>query len=287
MVSIVIPTHNRDKWLRHAVDSVRRQTFTDWELFLIDDGSTDDTKAWASSPTDRRIRYIECAHRGVSAARNLGIRLSERPWIAFLDSDDEWKPDKLAAQFDAIRRETGRFRICYTDEIWIRRGRRVNPREKHRKVSGWMYRPSLRLCLISPSSVLLHRSILDECGEFDERYPVCEDYELWLRVTSRFPVLFVPKPLIVKHGGHADQLSVSRWGLDRYRVRAMLARLRSGTLSYQQTIWTRQEIRRKALVLAKGYANRDKLGPARAYRHLAEACDPGETRLWTGLAPRG
>ncbi|GAB4245550.1 MAG: glycosyltransferase [Acidobacteriota bacterium] len=280
MVSVIIPTFNRRTRLPRAVESVRGQTFQDWELIVIDDGSTDDTAEWLSGLREPRLRYLRTPHRGVSHARNIGIAAARHPWLAFLDSDDAWHPRKLATQLEALESEDDRYLLCHTEEIWIRRGRRVNPRLRHRKYSGWVYRPSLDLCVISPSSVLLHRSVLESFGMFDETYPVCEDYELWLRITTHLPVLFVPQPLTVKYGGHSDQLSHSRWGLDRYRVRALLSRLCSGELTFQQQVWTRRALAEKAAILARGYANRGKPGPAAAYARLASRCRTLPVEIW-------
>ncbi len=99
------------------------------------------------------------------------------------------------------------MRVCHTDEIWIRNGRRVNARKKHGKKGGWIFQHCLPLCAMSPSSIMIHRDVFTALGGFDERLPACEDYDLWLRITARYPVLFTRQPLIEKYGGHDDQLS--------------------------------------------------------------------------------
>lgn len=269
LISVVIPSFNRREVLARAVRSVMEQTFSEWELIVVDDGSEDESGKVVEETRDARVKYVYQKHRGVSAARNLGIRLARGEWIAFLDSDDYWQPGKLERQVEALRARP-HYRVIYTDEIWIRRGRRVNPKKIHRKYGGWIYHRCLPLCLISPSSVMLHQSVLDEMGSFDENYPVCEDYELWLRVAARHPVFFLEEPLIVKTGGHPDQLSQSRWGLDRYRVQALLKTCNSGQLTPQQKVWTAQEIVRKASILATGFSNRGKVEEARFYRELGK-----------------
>lgn len=268
-VSVIIPTHNRRKIVTRAVESVRSQTFRDWDLVIVDDGSSDGTERDWSDPGDPRIRYLKTEHRGVSAARNLGIRQARFPWIAFLDSDDTWLPKKLEKQFTALESHPDNLAV-HSDEIWIRRGRRVNPKKIHRKYGGWVYRYSLPRCVISPSSILLSRELLDRCGPFDEDFPVCEDYELWLRMFARHPICFVDESLLVKTGGHADQLSRSTWGLDRFRVRAMVKTAESGILSVQQKAWTAAEIVRKSEILAGGCEKRGRGEMARYYRGLAE-----------------
>ncbi len=192
-VSVIIPTHNRRKSLTRAVESVQAQTVRDWELLIVDDGSGDGTDKDWSNPDDSRVRYLRTENQGVSAARNLGIRLADSPWIAFLDSDDYWLPRKLETQLGALDSHPG-YLAVHSDEIWIRHGRRVNPKKIHRKYGGWVYRYSLPRCVISPSSILISRQLLDRCGLFDETFPVCEDYELWLRMFARHPICFVDRP---------------------------------------------------------------------------------------------
>jgi glycosyltransferase involved in cell wall biosynthesis len=240
----------------------------EWELIVVDDGSTDFIEAVVIGANDQRIKYVRQQKAGVSAARNHGISLAEYPWVAFLDSDDWWQPSKLENQLKAVR-DLPRYQVFYTNEIWIRRGRRVNQKKKHRKFGGWIYHNCLPLCIISPSSVLLKKSLLSEMIGFDESFPVCEDYELWLRLTCQYPVYFLDEELIVKTGGHGDQLSRSRWGLDRFRIRALEKSFHSGRLTSVQRIWTAREIVAKAQILEKGYRNRGKLKGASRYENLS------------------
>ena len=224
-VSVVIPTWNRAREVRRALASVHAQSRAADQIVVVDDGSTDETRVMLAD--EDRIEVLRCRHRGVSAARNEGIRGSTGSWIAFLDSDDEWTSDKLEQQVAAVE-SSPTYRICHTDEIWVRNGRRVNPRLKHRKSGGWMYERCLPLCAISPSAVMIERGLFGEIGGFDESLPACEDYDLWLRICSRYPVLYVERPLTIKHGGHSDQLSSTVPALDRYRIRALRKILEQG-----------------------------------------------------------
>ena len=228
-ISVVIPTFNRSPVLDRALDSVIAQTHSPAEVIVVDDGSTDGTAERVESGFPG-VRVLQQENLGVSAARNRGIGASRGDWVAFLDSDDEWRPDKLERQVDALG-DLPELRICHTDEIWIRRGRRVNPRQIHAKQGGWIFEHCLPLCAMSPSSILIHRSVLDDVGLFDETLPACEDYDLWLRICSRYPVLYVDEPLVVKYGGHEDQLSRRIWGLDRFRIRALEKVILDGSLS--------------------------------------------------------
>ena len=218
-VSIVIPTYNRADFVREAITSVLQQDYPDVDLIVVDDGSRDDTAAVVSG-FGPAVRYLYQENRGVSAARNRGVAASTGGLIAFLDSDDLWLPSKVSAQVAYFEAHPD-AQACHTDEIWIRRGVRVNERRIHRKHGGWQFLASLPRCLISPSAVMLRRTLWDRLGGFDETLPACEDYDLWLRLTAIAPVGFLPERLVVKRGGHADQLSRRTPVLDRYRIQAL------------------------------------------------------------------
>lgn len=268
LVSIIIPTFNRLETLPRAIGSVLKQTFKDFELIVIDDGSIDDTCHIIESADDPRIKSYFQPNRGVSSARNLGIRNSTATFLAFLDSDDEWMPSKLEKQLEALE-DNPDYMTVHTNEMWVRDGRRVNQKMKHQKYGGWIFRCCLPLCLISPSSILMHRKIFSEIGVFRESFPVCEDYELWLRLTSRYPVLFLDEPLLKKYGGHTDQLSKKYWGMDRFRVRALSERISAGDLTPGQEILASRELIRKCLILENGFRKRGEITEADYYRRKA------------------
>jgi glycosyltransferase involved in cell wall biosynthesis len=266
-VSVIIPTFNRSQTLRRAVDSVLRQSFRDFELIIVDDGSQDETITLLSSIRDPRIKVLSQLNHGVSHARNRGIEASRGDLICFLDSDDAWCPNKLARQIDILK-DDPRYQVIYTNEIWIRNGVRVNQKKKHRKYSGWIYSNCLPLCIISPSSVLMHRSIVEQENGFNESFPVCEDYELWLRIASKHPIYFLDELLIYKYGGHSDQLSRSRWGLDLFRIQAMVKMYESGRLTPYLENCTANEIIRKSQILIAGFLNRQKSAEADRFRSI-------------------
>ncbi len=218
-ISVIIPTHNRAGLLRRALASVQNQTRRPDEVIVIDDGSTDET-AQVVCGEFPRYRYVRQPRRGVAAARNKGAGEAMGRWLAFLDSDDEWRPVKLKRQLAALASRPD-YSICHTDEIWIRNGRRVNPKDRHAKAGGHIFRRCLALCVISPSAVVIARSLFDSLGGFDETLAVCEDYDLWLRLCARHPVLYVDETLVVKYGGHSDQLSKKYFGMDRFRIQAL------------------------------------------------------------------
>jgi GT2 family glycosyltransferase len=265
LVSVIIPTYNRGAMLVEAVDSVLAQSYRDRELIVVDDGSTDGTSGDLAARFDARLSLFTQQRSGVAAARNAGVRAAQGNYIAFLDSDDFWLPQKLERQIDFMLRAGAA--ISQTDEVWVRNGVRVNPRNKHRKPSGDVFRASLELCLVSPSAVVMTRELFDRTGGFDEAFPVCEDYDLWLRIARNHPIELITERLVVKRGGHADQLSHSTWGLDRYRIRALKKLLDSG-IAGEQRLWTIDALARKARILAAGARKRGHESDALEYETL-------------------
>ena len=266
-VTVIIPTFNRGYCLAESIQSVLDQRFTDFDLIVVDDGSTDNTPEVLRKFHDiQQIRLEE--NRGVSFARNQGIAVAKGEWIAFLDSDDLWEKKKLATQMKWVENHSDHHAI-YTDEIWIRNGVRVNAMNKHRKYTGDIFRYCLPLCIVSPSSVLLHAELLSEVGGFDESMPVCEDYDLWLRIAKRFPFHFIEEKLIVKRGGHEDQLSRKFWGMDRWRVHALEKLLQENIMNEDQRDGVVAMLIEKCGILASGYGKRGKIQDEEHYRNLA------------------
>jgi len=221
LVSVVIPTYNRIQTLSTAIDSVLSQTYTNIEIIVVDDGSNDGTGQMIKYLYGPRVRYIRQANQGVSAARNIGIKSARGEYVAFLDSDDWWLENKIEKQMKAIHHTDGPFLVCHTNEIWLKNGKKVNQCKHHQKFGGWIFTKCLPLCLISPSSVVIHQSIFQQIGYFNETMPVCEDYDLWLKLTDRYPIFFIDENLIVKRGGHEDQLSHSLPVMDFYRLKSL------------------------------------------------------------------
>ena len=252
--SVIIPVYNRAKTIQRAIDSVLNQNYSPLEIIVIDDGSTDETPQIIEKYGDK-INIIHQANRGVSAARNKGIKAARGEWIALLDSDDEWLPHKLKLQQDFIL-ENGDFQILQTEEIWIRHGKRVNPMKKHQKFGGHIFYQSLPLCIISPSAVVFTQKLFQRYGGFDESLPVCEDYDLWLRISANEMVGFIPEPGILKYGGHDDQLSRQYWGMDRFRIRALEKLVNHASLTREQREAAYREIITKATILQHGAQKR-------------------------------
>ena len=265
LVSVIITTYNRRPYLKAAVESVLAQEYADKEVIVVDDGSDDGS---AEEMRGLPAGYVWKENGGISSARNLGISLAKGEFVAFLDVDDLWKKGKLATQM-RLMRETASL-ISYTDEIWVRNGKRLNQKLRHRKYSGMIYGHCLPLCIISPSSAVISRSIFEEVGLFDETLPVCEDYDMWLRITCRYPVLFVDKPLIIKHGGHPDQLSRRYEAMDTFRIKSLAKILSMGVLTAGQRGLTFDELKKKCAVYAQGARKRGRLEEAEKYAALVD-----------------
>jgi len=255
-ISVIIPTYNRKHTLQRAIDSVLSQTFKPYEIIIVDDGSKDGTKEWLLQNYPS-VQYIHQPNNGVSSARNKGIQISQGSWIALLDSDDEWMPEKLEYQsrFLEVNRDSS---FCHTNEIWIRNGVRVNQMKKHKKYGGDIFKHCLDICRISPSSSIINKDVFEEVGAFDESLTVCEDYDLWLRVTAKFNILFLDEPLIKKYGGHLDQLSRVPEGIEQYRIRSLEKILSMGSLTETQFRSAKDMLIHKLNIYAKGLKKRDK-----------------------------
>ena len=256
-ISVIIPTYNRKKTLARAIQSVINQSFSPFEILIIDDGSNDGTEEWVKE-NFQNIKYIYKNNHGVSSARNVGIENAHGDWVAFLDSDDEWLPNKLYKQVKAIE-SNPEVKFFHTNEIWIRNGVRVNQMKKHKKYGGYIFEKCLDICRVSPSSVLIKKEVLDNIGVFDESLRVCEDYDLWLRITSKYPVVFLDEPLIYKYGGHADQLSKVNDGIESYRIQSLKKIIKSGFLSDEQKVMAVNALVNKMKIYSKGLEKRKKL----------------------------
>ena len=267
-VSVVIPVYNRPDLLQRAISSVSRQSFAPFEILVVDDGSTPNVGSLKDfNSIDVRIFRNE-QNLGVSAARNLGIHEASGDWIALLDSDDEWMEEKLQKQIQHIEQHEG-LHAVHTGEKWIRNGNEVIPPAYLMKSPENLWERSLQHCLICPSSVLLHRSIFQSIGFFNENLVVCEDYEFWLRLLLHKEIGLVEEKLVIKHGGHSDQLSTTTWGMDRFRVQALINLIESSTLNEKQYASAISVLVHKCMIVAKGSKKREKFDEATKFLEIA------------------
>ena len=267
LVSVIIPTYNRGWVVQEAIESVLDQDFRDYELIVVDDGSNDNTQEILAAYKEG-ITVLKQSNQGVSAARNRGIAAASGQLIAFLDSDDLWLPGKLSSQVEFFK-ENADAVVNQTQEVWVRNGVRVNPKKRHHKFSGMIFERSLALCLVSPSAVMIRKSLFDSVGVFDEQLPACEDYDLWLRISCRYPVHLIDIPLIIKRGGHDDQLSKAA-GLDKYRIESLIKIIDSDLLTPQQYKAAVSTLKEKSEIYAGGCRKRGRYEEAEYFAALAE-----------------
>ena len=257
-ISVVIPTLNRINTLQRALDSVINQTYKPAEIIVVDNGSSDGTLKFLREQYPK-ITILTENKIGVSSARNKGIKKSIYQWIALLDSDDAWHPRKLEIQTSMLDSALKEYNLIHTDEVWFRNNKHINQMKKHKKQGGYIFERCLSLCCISPSSVLFKKNILDKVGLFDESLPVCEDYDMWLKICSSEEVLFAQDKLTYKYGGHKDQLSKSYWGMDRFRIKSIENIIKNFDLTYKQKKQAKKELIKKLKIIINGAFKRNNL----------------------------
>jgi glycosyltransferase involved in cell wall biosynthesis len=282
LISVIIPAHHREALLLRAVRSVLSQSYTNFELIVVDDGQTL-SQEFLIQDELKMATVLRQGHQGVAQARNNGIENSQGEWIAFLDSDDYWLPEKLQTQIEFVRNYP-EIKILQNREIWFRHNKRANLSKQHVMHSGNLFSDSVNMCVISPSSVMLHKSVLETCGQFDSSMTVCEDYDLWLRITAHFEVGLVEDALTVKFGGHQDQLSRSMPAMDRFRVFALLKLLEANKLGDGQAQIAVKALQKKALILKLGAIKRKLLTKARIYEKIETIHLPFDFALLKDLA---
>ena len=274
-VSVVIPAYNRPKRLERAVRSVLDQQGVAFELIVVDDASPEPAEALYQELEGHGHRVIRKEQNtGPGPSRNRGAELARGEWLAFLDSDDHWLAGKLKTHLESLR--SSGLRIGQAEEIWYRDGERVNPPKPHRIQGGDLFARSLKAVCVSSSTVMLKRDLFEEFGGFDEELFVCEDYALWLNMAASEEFEYCEEPLVVKYGGHDDQLSKALPAMDRYRILAILKSLGGGSFRSREDL-ALKEVRRKLRILEKGSAKRGRDEAVSLCRRIASAV---EGRRW-------
>lgn len=215
--SVIIPTYNRKDLTLRAVDSVLKQTYRDFELIVVDDGSSEDYLEIQNLLHLTGHNYLFQDHSGVSQARNTGIEFSKGELIFLLDSDDEWLPLKLEKQIQHFN-DKPNCNIVQNLEQWIRNGKKVQVPNHLLPASGDAFLRSLEMCCVSDSSVGFRREVVNQVGLFNTDLRVCEDYDFWIRAQCYFEVDLISEILVIKNSGLHCQLSDSEEALDRFRV---------------------------------------------------------------------
>jgi glycosyltransferase involved in cell wall biosynthesis len=265
-ISVIIPTYNRaGGLLEKAIDSVLAQVDVHCEVLVVDDGSTDETKKVLDS-YGAEIRNLHQENKGPAAARNLGINEAAYNLLAFLDSDDWWDKKKLSIQARAMA-ENPDYLISHTDEVWFRKGVFLNQKKIHARPHGHIFDQCLPLCCVGMSTVMVRRDFFNQVGLFDESFPCCEDYELWLRSSISLPFFKIEEPLTYKQGGREDQVSsLFRVGMDRFRIRAMEKVAAQENCTAKQRLTIAHEIVKKTTIYAKGCLKHGRPDEAAVYQ---------------------
>jgi glycosyltransferase involved in cell wall biosynthesis len=267
LISVIIPTFNRARLLKKAIESVLNQSYQNFELIIIDDGSTDDTDKIVSEYSGRAA-YIKQNNKGPAAARNLGIEISRGDFIAFLDSDDSWDKEKLAVQISEMKKNKDYF-VSHTQEIWYKNGRLLNQKKKHRKFHGYIFDKCLPMCVVGMSTAMVRKEFFEKEGFFDESFPCCEDYDFWLRASVKHPFLLIDTPLTLKDGGRTDQLSrIYATGMDKFRINAIIKILEEKELDPEQRKLAVAELSKKCSIYGNGCVKHGKEDDGRYYLNL-------------------
>lgn len=268
---MVIPTFNRAVLLERAVDSVLDQRVQCSELIIVDDGSTDNTQELLDkylTLTEKNIRIYHQQNKGPAAARNIGVGMARFPFVAFLDSDDHWHKRKLEKQYQYLA-DNSKYQISYTREKWLKRGHHFNQKKKHIPRNGDIFTHCLQLCLVGMSTVMMKREIFAHVGFFDESLRCCEDYDLWIRISCRYPFLLIDEPLTVKEGGREDQVSFQyRLGMDQMRIYSLKKLLDTGMLDSHRYYLVFKEFKEKVTVFGNGCMKHDKTEIGHSYLAL-------------------
>ena len=196
-VSIILATYNRRHLLGRSVKSVLNQTYQDYELIIVDDGSTDDTEKVVQNFNSEKIKYIKHPkNKGIPAARNTGIRLAEGDYIAFQDDDDEWMPEKLERQINAYINESPEVGVVYTQYNLIDIHNKPLPQLKVAQREGYIFGQLLNENHIPPQTSLIRKECFSKVGMFDERFLRMQDWELFLRISQHYRFKFIDEPLV-------------------------------------------------------------------------------------------
>ncbi|NNE99536.1 MAG: glycosyltransferase [Pyrinomonadaceae bacterium] len=205
-VSVVIPAYNAERYLAASIESVFQQTYDRWELLVIDDGSTDSTGEIAGSYGNAAVKYFFTPNGGVSRARNIGIENASGKYVAFLDADDVWEPEKLEIQMDVLDRETN-VKACYSafflvdenlNEVGVRRSKRKSNALNDLMLSGNV--------VATPSTVIAEKDLFSQVGGFDTDLSLCADWEMWIRLATKTEFAYIDEPLL-KYRVHESNMS--------------------------------------------------------------------------------
>lgn len=265
-ISAIIPTFNREDLCLRALLSVYSQSALPAQVIVVDDGSSEELTMVKQLLEENAGIYLRQNNLGVSAARNFGVSHANQEWIAFLDSDDLWLDTKLEKQFQ-LHLEDPTLMISQTAEKWFQSGKEVKQKRHQIPAEGECFARCLELCCISASAVILNKSVFIAEGGFDTDFVVCEDYDLWLRLSRKYSVGLVSQPLVEKYRDLDSQLSSSVEAIDRYRLNA-LVKLLSISITPEQRELVVKKIVEKIVILEKGAKKRGLQADLMQYQNI-------------------
>lgn len=269
LVSVIIPVYNREKMICEAVESVLQQTYSNWELIIADDGSTDNTMsvlgAYKKHP---QISVLSLKHSGCPGlVRNNAVESAAGRWLAFLDSDDLWMKEKLEREIKLLNHSSS-CRFVHSLERWERNGKVVSQVHRKHKKEGDLFETSLGKCEIGPSTVVMERTLFMHYGGFRNDLEICEDYEFWLRITAENPIAYVDRELVVKRGGHSDQLSTKYGFIEIFKINALKFLVEEQMFEREKMVLARRELARKCKIYSSGCRKRGREKEAMEFETL-------------------
>jgi glycosyltransferase involved in cell wall biosynthesis len=271
LVSVIIPTYNRVDLLLQAIDSVQQQTYGNLEIIVVDDGSQDETSLLDNR---RDLTFIRIPHSGRPGyVRNQGVKACSGELIAFLDSDDLWKRQKIEKQIQYLK-DHPEISVCHTREVWLRNGREVSQSGQKHLRQGNIFQDCLKKCIIGPSTVILTTQLFEESGMFHPGLEIAEDYELWLRISSKHRIGYLDEALVIKRGGHGDQLSLKYGHIEIFRIQALLHDVEKGMFKNENLELAHLELSRKCRIYSAGCRKRGREEEANRYLEMARRFSP-------------
>ncbi len=256
LISVIIPVFGRFNLFQEAVESVLRQSFKEYELIIVDDGSNDPRIEWFS--LSNKAKYLRIEHSGrPGLVRNRGVEIAKGKFIAFLDSDDLWNFKKLEIQYEFLRKNK-RFRISHTRELWIKEGKIISQKKQKHKREGNIFIDALKKCIVGPSTVMLEKKLFEEIGGFREDLEIAEDYELWLRVLSKHEIGYIDLPLTIKRAGKWFQLSKKYEQIEIFRIEGLKKLVEDNFFEREKLLLAKNELLRKIEIYKRGLLKRNK-----------------------------
>ena len=279
-VSVIIHTYNNEKFIAETVESVLNQTYKDYEIIVVDDGSVDGTRD-ALLPYMHGIRYHYKENGGIASAKNAGISLSQTEFVAFLDHDDLWAPDKLQLQMECFN-ENPKVGLVYAKYTSFRDGKELRTKPE-KGYSGWIFKELLSKSFIQTSTVIVKRECLNAVGPFDESFSLGDEYDMFLRISKKFQCGFVDKGL-TRYRVHDTNASKNDFLFDNENLGVYKKIYNNFTdLDGEEKKILRKRIARYSMKVAKGLYSQGKLEESKKYQKEAHNLLPFYKRITNNL----